>query len=798
MNSKFTEKAKRALNASVAVAEGYGHTYIGSEHLLLALMQEEGSCAHAIMKKHRLTKEKLDKCIKEYSGSGTRSELSVADTTPRCKRIIEAAYKSSRRFSSELIGTEHLLLALLEERECVGVRVLLRCDADVGAIKEDTLSFLRTAERSLQGAPKTDTSIPNLTKYGKNLTALAASGAFDPLIGREKETERLIRILTRKSKNNPCLIGEAGVGKTAIVEGLATRIAEGRVPPALIGKIIISVDLTSMVAGAKYRGDFEERIKSIMEEASKNSAIILFIDELHTIVGAGSAEGAIDAANIMKPELSRGDIRIIGATTLDEYRRYIEKDGALERRFQPISIEEPTVDGTLDILYGLRERYERHHGLRIEDSAIEAAARLSDRYIQDRFLPDKAIDLLDETCAKVVVEASENNPKMRNMENKLRQISAKKESAIASRDFESAMQLGDAERIYSTELAGEAMRLKQARADTAVTETDVRGLLSEITGIELSGDGRALEYGDILAALSRRIIGQSEAITSLSSAVRRSLAGINDPERPRGIFMLLGESGVGKTETARALAEALFGADSALISYDMSEYSEPYSVSKLIGSAPGYVGHEDTRSALETVRRRPYSVVLLDEAEKAHPDVMSLFLQIFDKGYITDAQGRRISFRNTYILLTSNVGARSSAVSGFAKGGSGGARERLKGYFRDELINRLDEVILFASPTVAELESIAKRRLDTVSERVASQGYLLRVGEGVAAALAREGVSRGFGARPLLRLICAEVENPIADLIVAGEVKRGDTLLAEVTEGGIRVSALSRDGSLLC
>ncbi len=792
MDGKFTEKAKRALNEAVTVAESYGHTYIGSEHLLLALLMVDSSCAYVILKKHRVTKERLDRAIKEYSGIGVRSELSARDTTPRCKRILEASHRNSRKYSSEQIGTEHLLLSILEERESVAVRVLLRIDADVGGIKEDLISFLRTTEKSLGGSGRAELSIPNLTKYGKNLTAMAEAGAFDPVIGREKETERVIRILTRKNKNNPCLVGEAGVGKTAIVEGLAQRIASGSVPATLLGKTVIALDLTSMVAGAKYRGDFEERIKSIMEEAAKNKSVILFIDELHTIVGAGSAEGAIDAANIMKPELSRGDIRIIGATTLDEYRKYIEKDGALERRFQPVSVEEPTPTGATEILFGLRERYERHHGISISDGAIRSAVRLSVRYIQDRFLPDKAIDLLDEACAKVIVSSSSSSKEIQNIEEKLRQISAKKEKAIAARDFEGAMQLRDAERLYTTELAGESSRLSGARGGLTVTEEDVRGVLSEITGIDLSGVCGE-ERGDIYSTLSERIIGQEAAVRALTAAVRRSYAGINSPDRPRGVFLFLGESGVGKTELAGALSEALFGDALSLITLDMSEYSEPYSVSKLIGSAPGYVGHDERKSALEAVRRRPYSVVLLDEVEKAHPDVLYLFLQIFDKGSVTDATGRRISFKNTYIIMTSNVCATAGGTLGFtSERGSEDLRYRLRSYFKEELINRIDEIILFTPPDVATLERIAKAKLKQLISRASELGVRLVIEDGVSALLAKDARVKGSGARPLLRLISLRLENPLSDMIVGGGIEAGAEVCVTACDGEIVIRQKER------
>ena len=791
MEGKFTDKAKQVLNDAIGIAESYGHTYIGSEHLLIALTVSEGSCAHVILKKHKITRERLDRAVREYSGIGTRSELCARDTTPRCKRILESSYRNSRKFSSERIGTEHLLLSLLEERESVAVRILLRTDADVSGIKEDLISFMRTAEKSISGVQKVDLSIPNLMKYGKNLTALAASDVFDPVIGREKETERLIRILTRKNKNNPCLLGEAGVGKTAIVEGLAQRIVTGRVPPPLLGRTIISLDLTSMVAGAKYRGDFEERIKSVMDEAAKNKSVILFIDELHTIVGAGSAEGAIDAANIMKPELSRGDIRIIGATTLDEYRRYIEKDGALERRFQPITVEEPTQNGAIDILTGIKKSYEKHHGIRISESAIIAAVKLSSRYIQDRYLPDKAIDLLDEACAKVIVSGASRDDKIYNTEEISGQNVANDGREISTEHADGGSIRLEKQKFFSSDTALESLRLDGAYCPT-VTEMDVREVLSEITGISLVPTTENVPH-DVQERLSERIIGQDKAIRALSSAVMRSEAGINDPGRPRGIFLFLGESGVGKSETARALAEVLFGEADSLIEYDMSEYSESYSVSKLIGSAPGYVGYGESKSALEAVRRRPYSVILLDEVEKAHPDVTALFLQIFDKGVITDASGKRINFRNSYIIMTSNLCADRADAPGFLAGrGTDDLRQRLKPYFKQELINRIDEIILFSPPDVSELATIAEKKLSLLAARAEEREIFLNIEDSVPHLLAVEGKSRGFGARPMLRLIAQRLEAPLSDMIVTGAVKSGDEVKATIENGKIILSITQR------
>lgn len=788
MSNKFTDKAEKSLNRIVTLAEELGHTYIGSEHLLLSLLEDDTSCASVLLYKNKVTKERALEIIKEYSGIGEKSRLTSKDTTPRCRKIIENSYKISKKYSAEKIGTAHVLLALLEERECVAIKILLRLDVDVTLIKEDIIAFLRTSEKAmLLTEPIAESNIPNLTKYGKNLTKLAEAGRLDPVIGREKETERLIRILTRKTKNNPCLIGEAGVGKTAIVEGLAIRIANGDVPTALLGKSIITLDLTSMVAGAKYRGDFEERIKNIMNEASKNKSVILFIDEIHTIVGAGSAEGAIDASNIMKPELSRGYIQLIGATTLSEYKKYIEKDGALERRFQPVMVEESTIGGTLEILFGIRERYEEHHSVKIDDDAIRAAVLLSERYIQDRFLPDKAIDVLDEACAMRNVSLKQNNKKIKNIYEKMRQLSRDKSEAVKSSNFDLAINLKELEKICNDEITRELQLFEEEKKRTRVTEGDIRKVIFEITGIKPAEKSEAQKALTLKENLRREIVGQEKAIDVLSAAVSRNFAGINSPERPRGIFLFLGESGVGKTELANVLSRELFGTEDALIRYDMSEYSEAYSISKLIGTAPGYVGYEDGNCAFEKVRRRPYSVILLDEIEKAHADVLSLFLQIFDTGFITDASGRKINFKNSYIIMTSNVGANKFTT----RGGIGflhsevksSLHEHLKSYFKEEFINRIDDIILFSALSDNAMCDIARRKISELRERILVAGFTLDVDDSVYAYFAKKGKMRGFGARPMNRLICFEIENKIAEMIIGGTICEGDRVLCTVKDG---------------
>ena len=769
MSNKFTEKAEKVLNNALKYASEYGHSYIGSEHILLALCCDPLSCSFAMLSKCGVSKKLIEDGINEYSGTGKKTTLSAKDMTPGCKKIVEASYKTSLKYSSSKIGTEHILLAVIEQRDSVAVKILEFSGIDLIRLKDEVITFLRSTDKGM--AVKSQGGLTALDQYGKNLNLLALGGRLDPVVGRDNEMERLIRILSRRTKNNPCLVGEAGVGKTALVEGLARLIAQKRVPALLSDKVIYSVDLTSMVAGAKYRGDFEERIKSIIQEASRNESVILFIDEIHTIVGAGSAEGAIDAANILKPELSRGNIRLIGATTSDEYRRYIERDPALERRFQPLVIKETEPGATIDILKELRPGYEKHHSVKITDDALIAAVYLSRRYIQDRYLPDKALDLLDEACAKVNLKQSPIDDEIENTQDKIRQTFSEKESAMQIRDFESAFKHSEAEKKHKARLI-DLEKEKALFQVPTVSENDIKEIVTEITGIPVSGLNDGSKYDQLEAQLLSSIIGQDNAVKRLTSAVLRSRIGIGDPNRPRGIFLFIGESGVGKTALSASLAEALFSSRDAIIKLDMSEFSDKHSTSRLIGSPPGYVGYEEGGELSEQVRRRPYSVVLFDEIEKASYEVQNLLLGVLDNGILQDSMGRKISFRNTFIIMTSNIGADET----YNKGGLGfiehnfQSSERtlnlLKKHLKPEFINRIDEIIVFSSLDTDALRKISKNMLHKLSSRLAEMDINLSFEENVVDYIAEHGKIAGMGARPLARIITDEIENPITRLLV--------------------------------
>ena len=756
MSDRFTEKAENALNRSVKVAENLGHTYIGSEHLLLALSEDEYSCAALILKKNGLTKDIIYTWIKEYSGTGVKSTLSSKDLTPRARKILESSYNHASEQTNGTIGTEHILLALIEEKECVAGKLFKSVKANTTALRDDIYTLIKSRERILE-KPKREGYSSIIKQYGKNLCELAKQGKFDPVIGRDKEIDRIMRILSRKNKNNPCLIGEAGVGKTAIVEGLAQRIANNDVPTSLIGKTIISLDLTSMVAGAKYRGDFEERIKNIINEVVKHKDIILFIDEVHTIVGAGAAEGSIDASNILKPQLSRGDIQIIGATTYEEYRKYIERDAALERRFQPIEIKEPTNEEAISMLKAIKPRYEEHHGVEIDDQAIVDCVLLSGKYMSDRYLPDKAIDVLDETCASATSKPS---------------ISLKQDKIIEQNDIsksEEYVSLLDFDKISAQEYPTKSI-VMAPQTTAKVTASLVKEVVSEMCGIPITQIKKAMDYEQLEEHLSRSIIGQNEAIKALVSGIKRADLGIRNQHRPRGMFMFIGESGVGKTALAVELEKSLFFNSTSLVRFDMSEFSERQSISKLIGSPPGYVGHDEGGALTEAVKKRPHSVVLFDEIEKADKEILNLLLQIADHGYLRDSSGRSISFLNTIIIATSNIGAGNTheriGFEGYNDTGSNTDISILKKHFSIELINRFDEIIHFRPLSEDVIKKIIRNELDEIAVSLNESGCTFTYGEDVVRVLAKRSMIKGLGARPILREIHSIIENQIIDIMI--------------------------------
>ena len=806
--NQFTPGAQDALCLAQAAAEELGHSYVGSEHLLLGLLREEGAAGRCLAAQ-QVTADRVRREIVRVVGSGLPGLAPAQGLTPRARRVIENAAGAS---GGGRIGTEHLLLGLLREGGAMGTQVLRSSGADLRQLQaalgqQAGLSPCLRRENSGRAAPSRE-ELPRsklLEQFTRSLTALAREGRLDPVVGREGEIGRAVRILSRRTKNNPVLIGEPGVGKTAVAEGLARRMVAGDVPDELRSKRLMALDLSAMVAGTKYRGEFEERVKNILAEVRRVGNIILFIDELHTIVGAGSAEGAIDAANIIKPALGRGELQIIGATTTDEYRKYIEKDAALERRFQPVLVPEPDQDTARAILRGLRDRYEAHHRLQITDGAIDAAVALSTRYIGDRRLPDKAIDLIDEAASRVRMERLGTPPELRTLEEKVAEARREKEEAIRGQDFEKAAMLRDAEEDFRRELEREKAAWRSGQNTGAVTAEDVAAVVSGWTGVPVTTltqaeSQRLLHLED---ALHRRVVGQEEAVKAVARAVRRGRVGLKDPDRPTGCFLFLGPTGVGKTELCKALAEALFGSEEALLRFDMSEYMEKHTVSRLIGSPPGYVGHEEGGQLTEKVRRRPYCVVLFDEIEKAHPDVWGILLQIMEDGVVTDAQGRKADFKNAVVVLTSNVGAARITAKGSRLGFSAAERkdgetrpleelraavlEDLKKVFRPEFLNRLDETIVFTQLGRAEIQAIARRMLERVGERMRALGVTLRFTDAALAVLADQGFDPDYGARPLRRTIRAQVEDVAAEKLLSGAVQAGDTVLVDGSEGALRL-----------
>ena len=798
MMNKFSAKAQKALERAQSEASSLGHTYIGSEHLLLGLAYDADSVASRILSARGISFSELRETIEDVSGSGMCSNVSPADMTPRIKRIIEQSAAESSKKMSGNIGTEHLLMALLNEKESVAVKLLESCGASCDELLGDVNDYFgmgksksKSQTKDKEKAGKID-GAPTLSNYGRDLTELARQGRIDPVIAREEETQRVIRILSRRSKNNPCLVGEPGVGKTAVVEGLAQLIADGAVPESLSKRRIVMLDVPSMIAGAKYRGEFEERMKNVMDEVRNNPDIILFIDELHMIMGAGAAEGAVDAANILKPALARGEIKIIGATTLAEYRSHIEKDAALERRFQSVNVAEPDEKAAIEILKGLREKYEEHHRLSISDEAIRTAVRLSVRYIPDRFLPDKAIDLLDEAASMLQIEKNEKPPMLYEIERELVEVERQKEDAILRQDFESAAILRDRER----ELNGKRDKLlegwkSRAERDTlTVNEEDIASVVTAWTGIP-TGKLVEAESERLLGLeneISKRVVGQKDAIESVASAIRRGRIGLKDERRPIGSFIFLGSTGVGKTELAKALAESLFGSEEAIVRIDMSEYMEKHSVSKLIGSPPGYVGYGEGGQLTERIRRRPYSVVLFDEIEKAHNDVYDILLQLLEDGCLTDSEGRRVDFRNTVVIMTSNIGAQETKrirSLGFSdsseKSESAVKNEKmlhaLRDEFKPEFLNRVDEIIVFNTLTKEDIETIARDILSEVEKRAEAIGLDISFDKSVAQAMAERSYDTAYGARPLRRTVAKEIEDVISKKYLGGELDKRQKLL---------------------
>lgn len=797
MTDRFTQGAEHALNRSQSIAGEYGHTYIGTEHLLIALASEAGCTAAKILEERGVTEKQIRCAVRTYSGSGVETSPNPADMTPRMRLILESARQNANQTPAIRIGTEHLLCAILEEKECVAYHILLSLGAHVHEIKNDLLNCMlqgkKISEKSRQ-IPLTD--FPALSSYGRDLTAMAAGGKLDPVLCREKETDRLIRILSRRTKNNPCLIGEPGVGKTAVVEGLAQRIVAEDVPEMLLGKSIIALDLAGMIAGAKYRGEFEERIKNVMQEINRAPSIILFIDEIHTIVGAGAAEGAVDAANILKPALARGEMQLIGATTQEEYRKHIEKDAALERRFQPVNVEEPEPEDAVRILSGLRGRFEVHHGVRITDDAIRSAVYLSKRYIHDRFLPDKAIDLLDEACAAVRLRKDSGQDRIREMEDALRSVRSDKEKAVIAQDFGGAHALREKEIRLLEQIQEEKAKAASASHPPKVESKDIAQIVWEWTGIPtVDTQGSPEEQPDALAdRLRRRVIGQDEAIDAVTRAIGRNRFGIGDPSKPIGCFLFVGPTGVGKTELCRALACALYGSEDAMIRLNMSEYQAGISASKLIGSPPGYVGYDEGGQLTEQVRRRPYSLILFDEIEKAHPDVYHLLLQVMDDGRLRDSRGRLVDFRNTVIILTSNLGFQTKAAMAGIGFGDADDSEReiqelrdmqatLKRHFEAEFLNRLDEIIPFHRLSRDNIRRITKLQVDQLVKNLAASGITLTVDDAVSENISEKGYDPEFGVRPIKRLIAKKIGDPVTAGLSNGTFQRGDALHA-VWENG--------------
>ncbi len=799
MMYRFTNRAEKAIEIANDIALELGHNYIGTEHILYGLCKEGTGVASRVIENQGVTADDILQEIEMLIG--TNEPLNSNESlgfTPRSKRIIENAFIEARKLGSEFIGTEHILIGIMREGDSVAVRIMMDLNIDPRKLYNEIVKVLNE-DGIDSNSPRNQTdknlgsfnSTPTLNQFGSDLTKQAREGKLDPVIGRKNEIDRVIQILSRRTKNNPCLIGEPGVGKTAVVEGLAEKIVSEDVPEMLKNKRIVSVDISGMVAGAKYRGDFEERIKKCLSEVKKAGDVILFIDEIHTIVGAGSAEGAVDAANILKPLLARGEVQVVGATTLNEYRKYIEKDSALERRFSPVTVGEPTEEETIKILEGLRDKYEAHHNVKITEEAIKAAVQLSIRYINDRFLPDKAIDLIDEAASRVKMRTYTMPDSLKEIEEKIALLDREKEEAIRMQDFEKAATLRDKKNEQKDKLEKEKKKWQNKNNKNVLNlkEEDIAEVISTQTGIPVNkitqDENDKLKH--LEETLHKRVIGQNEAVEAVSKAIRRGRVGLKDPNRPIGSFLFLGPTGVGKTELSKALAESLFGNENSMIRVDMSEFMEPHSVAKLIGSPPGYVGYDDGGQLTEKIRRKPYSVILFDEIEKAHPDVMNMLLQILDDGRLTDAQGRTVNFKNTVIIMTSNVGARTITdknVLGFSKSGDNNKESQEKEYdsikkdvmaelkkqFRPEFINRIDDIIVFHKLTDEDIKQIIEIMLKQVQTRLKEQNYVIEIDDSVKELVAKKGIDTNYGARPLKRAIQSNVEDKIAQAILDGKI----------------------------
>lgn len=818
MQLPYTVKAKKAIEIAGKMSKSLHHNYIGTEHLLIGLLKENSGVAAKVLTENGVELEKIVELIEELIAPA--AEIAIAEPdgySPRTKKVLENAEKEAVRFHADAIGTEHILIAMIKESDCVASRLLNTLSVNMQKVFVDTLIamgedanlYREEFQNGRPGKKKSSEGTPTLDQYSRDLTRLAKEGELDPVVGREEEIRRVIQILSRRTKNNPCLIGEPGVGKTAIVEGIAERIVSGLVPDSVLGKRVISLDLSGIVAGSKYRGEFEERIKTVIQEVAKAGNVLLFIDELHTIIGAGGAEGAIDASNILKPALARGEIQIMGATTITEYRKYVEKDAALERRFQPVTVEEPSEEQTVEILKGLRSRYESHHHVKITDEALEASVKLSARYINDRFLPDKAIDLMDEAAARVRFGMADRTEEFAEMKRRISEKELQLEDALSNSDIALARQCREEKEALEEQLKKQMQKAQRRiqKNNFTVGEDEVADVVSGWTKIPVKriAEGEASRLKKLETTLHKRVIGQEEAVTAVARAVRRGRVGLKDPKRPIGSFLFLGPTGVGKTEISKALAEAVFGNEQSMIRVDMSEYMEKHSVSKMIGSPPGYVGHEEGGQLSEKVRRNPYSVILFDEIEKAHPDVFNILLQVLDDGHITDSQGRKVDFKNTIIIMTSNAGAQSIVEPkklGFAslddekqnyERMKNSVMEEVRRIFKPEFLNRIDETIVFRSLNKDDMKQIVTLMLKDLTKRCKNQmNITLTVRDSVKNFIVEKAYEPKYGARPLRRKIQNEIEDRLAEEILNGKVKKGDQVIVTTKKDAVAFEVKSK------